>query len=99
MTDLSSSSPRTSPAAQHPVQRARATLHAEVGKHYVGSRDTVDLLLVALLARGHILLEGVPGIAKTTLVKTFTETLGCAFSRIQLSAASTVCWPTMPRSS
>ncbi|MBL8784511.1 MAG: MoxR family ATPase [Deltaproteobacteria bacterium] len=85
MTDLSSSSPRTSPAAQHPVQRARATLHAEVGKHYVGSRDTVDLLLVALLARGHILLEGVPGIAKTTLVKTFTETLGCAFSRIQFT--------------
>jgi len=75
------------PAAdqRHPFQAARARAHAEVGKHYVGSRDTVDLLMVALLARGHVLLEGVPGIAKTTLVKTFSETLGCAFSRIQFT--------------
>jgi len=76
----------TSPSdARHPAQSARARLHAEVAKHYVGTRDTVDLLLVALLARGHVLLEGVPGIAKTTLVKTFSETLGCAFSRIQFT--------------
>ena len=70
---------------RHPAQVARALAYAEVAKHYVGSRDTVDLLLVALLARGHVLLEGVPGIAKTTLVKTFSETLGCGFSRIQFT--------------
>ncbi len=70
---------------RHPAQTVRAELTAEVGKHYVGSRDTIDLLLIALLARGHVLLEGVPGIAKTTLVKTFSETLGCQFSRIQFT--------------
>ncbi len=64
---------------------ARERVHSEISKHYVGSRDTIDLLLVALLARGHVLLEGVPGIAKTTLVKTFSETLGCNFSRIQFT--------------
>lgn len=64
---------------------ARERVHQEIAKHYVGSRDTIDLLLVALFARGHVLLEGVPGIAKTTLVKTFAQTLGCAFSRIQFT--------------
>ena len=45
----------------------------------------MELLLIALLARGHVLLEGVPGIAKTTLVKAFALTLGCGFSRIQFT--------------
>jgi MoxR-like ATPase len=67
------------------TQGLRARIHDEIGKHYVGSPETADLLLIALLARGHVLLEGVPGIAKTTLVKTFSETLGCAFSRIQFT--------------
>lgn len=57
----------------------------EIGKVYVGRDNTVELLLIALLARGHVLLEGVPGIAKTTLVKAFAQTLGCAFSRIQFT--------------
>ncbi|MFO0750651.1 MAG: MoxR family ATPase [Myxococcota bacterium] len=77
-----------SPDDRHPARLAlelRGRLHAEVGKHYVGSRETIDLLLVALLSRGHVLLEGVPGIAKTTLVKTFAQTLGCHFSRIQFT--------------
>jgi MoxR-like ATPase len=45
----------------------------------------VQVLLTALLARGHVLLEGVPGIAKTTLVKTFAQTLSCSFKRIQFT--------------
>ena len=80
-----SSDPWRAAIGSDPSHTTRARLHSEVGKHYVGSRDTVDLLMVALLARGHVLLEGVPGIAKTTLVKTFSETLGCAFSRIQFT--------------
>ncbi len=81
-----SSTPRT-PAAADILRAAevRQQLHAEIGKAYVGSAATTDLLLVALLARGHVLLEGVPGIAKTTLVKTFARTLGCDFSRIQFT--------------
>jgi len=73
---------------RHPARAAhelRGRLHAEIAKHWVGGRETIDLLLVALLARGHVLLEGVPGIAKTTLVKTFAQTLGCHFSRIQFT--------------
>jgi MoxR-like ATPase len=57
----------------------------EIAKVYIGSPTTTELLLVALLARGHVLLEGVPGIAKTTLVKTFARTLGCRFRRIQFT--------------
>ncbi len=57
----------------------------EIAKVYIGAEQTVEVLLVALLARGHVLLEGVPGIAKTTLVKTFAQTLGCGFKRVQFT--------------
>ena len=50
-----------------------------------GRARLVELLLIALLARGHVLLEGVPGVAKTTLVKAFAATLGCQFRRIQFT--------------
>jgi MoxR-like ATPase len=63
----------------------RDRLLGEIGKHYVGAAETVELLIIALLARGHVLLEGVPGLAKTTLARAFSETLGCAFSRIQFT--------------
>lgn len=62
-----------------------AAVRNEVAKHYVGSSETMDNLLTALLARGHILMEGVPGVAKTTLVKTFSRVLGCQFGRIQFT--------------
>src|SRR3954462_4975982 len=58
---------------------------AEVGRAYIGQPETTELLLTALLARGHVLLEGVPGVAKTTLVKAFSRTLGCHFKRIQFT--------------
>ena len=58
---------------------------AEVSKVFVGPRDRIEALLVALLAPGHVLLEGVPGVAKTTLVKTFALTLDLSFSRIQFT--------------
>jgi len=58
---------------------------AEIGKAFIGARETVDVLLTALLARGHVLLEGVPGVAKTTLCKAFSRTLGCRFRRIQFT--------------
>ena len=64
---------------------ARSALVREIRKVYIGEEETIEVLLVALLAEGHVLLEGVPGIAKTTLVKTFARTLGCAFKRIQFT--------------
>ncbi|RMH39748.1 MAG: MoxR family ATPase [Deltaproteobacteria bacterium] len=58
---------------------------AEVAKAYIGPPRTTEALLTALLARGHVLVEGVPGVAKTTLVKAFSRTLGCTFRRIQFT--------------
>jgi MoxR-like ATPase len=60
-------------------------LRREVGRVYLGSPRAMDMMLVALLARGHVLLEGVPGVAKTTLVKAFATALGCTGRRIQFT--------------
>ncbi len=60
-------------------------LRREVSRAFFGSTKALDLMLVALLARGHVLLEGVPGVAKTTLVKAFAVALGCNARRIQFT--------------
>ncbi|MEM4615918.1 MAG: AAA family ATPase [Archaeoglobaceae archaeon] len=57
----------------------------EVGKVVVGYEEVIELLAVALIAKGHVLIEGVPGIAKTTIAKAFAKALGLSFSRIQLT--------------
>lgn len=57
----------------------------QVNRVYIGDASIIDLMLIALLARGHALLEGVPGIAKTTLVKAFATALGCSIRRIQFT--------------
>lgn len=57
----------------------------EVGKVIVGQRYMVDRLLVGLLSNGHVLLEGVPGLAKTLAVKTLSEALNAQFQRIQFT--------------
>jgi MoxR-like ATPase len=60
-------------------------LRREVARVYLGSPRSLEMMMVALLARGHVLLEGVPGVAKTTLVKTFATALGCSSRRIQFT--------------
>ena len=70
------------------IEAARERLAAvrrEVSRVYIGDGAAVEMMLVALLARGHVLLEGVPGVAKTTLVKAFGVTLGCTVRRIQFT--------------
>ncbi|MGW9112767.1 MULTISPECIES: AAA family ATPase [Microbacterium] len=57
----------------------------EVGKAVVGQDGAVSGLLIALLARGHVLLEGVPGVAKTLLVRAFSRTLGLDTKRVQFT--------------
>lgn len=67
------------------IAEIAARSYEEVKRAYVGPASTLEVLLVALLARGHVLLEGVPGVAKTTLAKSFSATLGCQFKRIQFT--------------
>jgi MoxR-like ATPase len=58
---------------------------AEIGKRIVGQKNIVERLVMALVAEGHILLEGLPGLAKTTAVKALAESADLAFSRIQFT--------------
>jgi MoxR-like ATPase len=77
-----------SAAATSDIAAARARiddLRREVARVYVGAPYALDTMLIALLARGHVLLEGVPGVAKTTLVKAFAAALGCEVRRIQFT--------------
>jgi len=61
------------------------TLREEIGKMIVGHTDIVDGVLVALFGGGHVLLEGVPGLGKTLLIRTLSEALSLEFSRIQFT--------------
>jgi len=60
-------------------------LRVEIGKVIIGQQDVVDQLLIALFSRGHCLLVGVPGLAKTLLVSTISEILQLSFRRIQFT--------------
>ena len=60
-------------------------LREEIGKVIVGQRYLVDRLLIGLLSNGHVLLEGVPGLAKTLSVKTLAETIEASFARLQFT--------------
>ncbi|NEX91590.1 MoxR family ATPase [Caulobacter sp. 17J65-9] len=60
-------------------------MRAEIAKAVVGQTDTVDLMLTALFAGGHVMLEGPPGTAKTLLAQSFARTLGLAYGRIQFT--------------
>lgn len=75
-------------AVSEPIAQARVALERvkqEVAKVIVGQKEMVDALLIALLADGHLLLEGVPGIAKTLAANTLARTVKAAFKRIQFT--------------
>src|ERR1700735_2283072 len=60
-------------------------VRSEIGKIIVGQQDVVDGVLICLLAGGHVLLEGVPGLGKTTLLRTLSRVLHLKYSRIQFT--------------
>ncbi len=61
------------------------TVRSEIGKVIIGQQEIVDQLLISLFARGHCLLVGVPGLAKTLLIRTLAQSLELSFSRIQFT--------------
>jgi MoxR-like ATPase len=67
------------------LTEAKHLFFKETGKTIVGQKDILDLMLISILARGHSLLVGVPGLAKTLIIKTLSEVLDLSFKRIQFT--------------
>ena len=67
------------------LQESAGRIRSEISKVIVGQQEMVELLLIALLAEGHVLLEGVPGVAKTLTTKLLAGTISTEFSRIQFT--------------
>lgn len=67
------------------LQQSVQTLKQEIGKVIVGQEQMVELLLAAVLADGHVLIEGVPGVAKTLTAKLLSRSISVGFSRIQFT--------------
>jgi len=67
------------------LKNAVEQIKSELGKVIIGQQDFIELLLIALLADGHVLIEGVPGVAKTITAKLLSKTIATDFSRIQFT--------------
>ncbi|TMC60207.1 MAG: MoxR family ATPase [Chloroflexi bacterium] len=67
------------------IQQTAERVIANVEKVIVGKRPAIELILIALLCEGHVLIEDVPGIGKTTVAKAIAKSLGCSFKRIQFT--------------
>jgi MoxR-like ATPase len=72
-------------AAVEKLQKGYHNMRAELGKVIVGQEQVIEELLIALFCKGHALLVGVPGLAKTLLISTLSKTLGLSFNRIQFT--------------
>src|SRR3954447_21396367 len=88
MADTSAPGPALAEAELEAVEKLQKAYHdmkAELGKVIVGQELVIDELLIAMFCRGHALLVGVPGLAKTLLISTLSKTLGLSFNRIQFT--------------
>src|SRR5688572_18211039 len=80
---MATAAPRPEQAVPESIPLRRVT--DEVGRRLVGQTAMVERLLIGLLTGGHVLLEGVPGLAKTLAVRTLSEILHASFSRVQFT--------------
>src|SRR3989442_2766441 len=75
-------------SVEHGIARIKEVLaetRHETGKIIIGQHDVIDKALIAIFTGNHALIEGVPGVAKTLLVRTLAQVLGCEFARIQFT--------------
>ena len=84
--EKSDSSKKANPAKVKDAAKALAVMKKEISKVFFGQDLIVDSLLRALLCNGHVLVEGVPGIAKTLAIKALAQVSGCSFKRLQFTA-------------
>ena len=80
-----SSSGRADIAIVETLRKGRDALQAEMGKLIVGQKEVIDQILIALFCRGHGLMVGVPGLAKTLMVRTLSQILDLSFNRVQFT--------------
>lgn len=62
-----------------------STIRENISRAFIGQKETVDLVLTALICQGHVLIEDLPGLGKTTLASALAKSLGCSFARIQFT--------------
>ncbi|MFG0262296.1 MAG: AAA family ATPase, partial [Novipirellula sp. JB048] len=77
--------PSSAAAATTRLVHACNRVQEQVGRIVVGQDEVIEQLLIAILARGHCLLEGVPGLAKTLMVRTLAQSMELTFRRIQFT--------------
>src|SRR4051812_42139517 len=75
----------TDPISPEQFRQIASKIESEVGRVIVGQSDVVRHVLVSILAGGHVLLEGVPGLGKTMLIRTLGQALDLKFSRVQFT--------------
>src|SRR5712691_5772718 len=68
-----------------PLKDILSRAREETGKVIIGQQEVIDKALIAIFTGNHALIEGVPGVAKTLLVRTLAQVLGCEFARIQFT--------------
>ena len=68
-----------------PIQKIVQMLKQNIGRVVVGRDEAIELMLCALICRGHVLIEDVPGVGKTTLASSLARSLDCSFKRIQFT--------------
>lgn len=83
--EASPAPPTAAEPVESPARDALGRIRTEISKAVVGQDRAVTGLVIALLCKGHVLLEGVPGVAKTLLVRTMSQTMGLEFSRVQFT--------------
>ena len=67
------------------MAEASKTIQQEISKAIIGQQDIIEQLLISLFSRGHCLLVGVPGLAKTLLIRTLSKSLNLSYNRIQFT--------------